>query len=57
VSSYSRKVKMHDREQEEHRIFKRLIDMVPDLEVRLVEGTVEDATHVAKLVGVFDSQY
>ena len=48
---------MHDSEQEEHRIFKRLIDMVPDLEVRLVEGTVEDATHVAKLVGVFDSQY
>ena len=40
-------------EREEHQVFQRLIQMVPGLEDRLVEGSDEDVAHIAELVRVF----
>lgn len=41
------------REQKEHQIFKQLLQLVPDLEPRLIEGSYEDIRHVAELVCVY----
>jgi hypothetical protein len=38
------------RERREHRIFQLLLQMVPGLEERLVEGSEENVLHVAELV-------
>ena len=40
----------HTRERREHRIFQVLLQMVPGLEARLLEGSDEDILHVADLV-------
>lgn len=42
-----------DREQEEHRVFKLLILMIPGLEDRLVEGSDEDVAYIAEQVSAF----
>jgi hypothetical protein len=38
------------RERREHRVFTRLLEMVPGLEERLLEGTDEGVVHIAELV-------
>jgi hypothetical protein len=38
------------REQREHRIFNLLLQMIPGLEERLVDGSDEDVLHVGDLV-------
>jgi hypothetical protein len=38
------------RERREHRVFTRLLDMVPGLEERLLEGSEEGVVHIAELV-------
>jgi hypothetical protein len=38
------------RERREHRIFQALLQMIPGLEERLMEGSNEDVIHVAELV-------
>jgi len=40
----------HPREHREHRIFRILLQMVPRLEERLMEGFNEDVAHIADLV-------
>jgi len=40
----------YPREHREHRIFRTLLQMVPGLEERLIEGTNEDLLHIADLV-------
>jgi hypothetical protein len=40
----------HTRERREHRVFRVLLDMISGLEQRLVDGSEEDAVHVASLV-------
>ena len=42
-----------DREQQEHRVFNLLAQMIPGIEDRLVEGTDEDMAHMVDLVSVF----
>jgi hypothetical protein len=37
-------------EQREHRVFQRLMEMVPGLEDRLVEGSDEGVVHIAELI-------
>jgi hypothetical protein len=49
-------LQIHARERREHRVFRILLDMISGLEQRLVDGSEEDAVHVAGLVclpGVF----
>lgn len=41
---------IRSRERREHRIFQRLMEMVPGLEDRLVEGSDEGVVHIAELV-------
>lgn len=38
------------RERREHRIFRTLLQMIPGIEERLMEGSDEDVVHVAELV-------
>jgi hypothetical protein len=38
------------RERREHRVFTHLLEMVPGLEERLLEGSEEGVVHVAELV-------
>jgi hypothetical protein len=38
------------RERREHVVFKKLIQMIPGLQERLVNGSEEDLLHVADLV-------
>lgn len=38
------------REQREHRVFQQLLDMIPGLEDRLMDGSNEDHAHIADLV-------
>lgn len=38
------------REQREHRVFQLLLQMIPGLEERLVEGSEENVLHIAELV-------
>jgi len=38
------------RERREHRVFQLLLQMIPGLEERLVEGSEENVIHVAELV-------
>jgi hypothetical protein len=38
------------RERREHRVFRLLLQMVPGLEERLMEGSEEDLIHVAEMV-------
>ena len=42
-----------NREQQEHRVFKLLLQMVPGIEGRLTESSDEDVAHIAELVGFF----
>lgn len=44
-------VDSHFRERREHRVFQQLLDMVPGLEDRLLDGSNEDNAHIADLVG------
>lgn len=44
---------LHIRERREHRIFQVLLQMVPGLEARLMEGSDQDTVHVAELVSWF----
>ncbi|KIM76841.1 hypothetical protein PILCRDRAFT_77388 [Piloderma croceum F 1598] len=37
-------------ERKEHRVFERLLQMVPGLEKRLMEGSEEDVAHIAELL-------
>jgi hypothetical protein len=39
-----------NRERREHHIFQRLLEMIPGLEDRLVEGSNEGVVHIAELV-------
>jgi hypothetical protein len=41
---------MNARELREHRVFSRLLQMIPGLEDRLMEGSNENVIHVAELV-------
>jgi hypothetical protein len=41
---------MPARERREHRIFQALLQMIPGLEERLMEGSNEDVIHIAELV-------
>lgn len=41
------------RERREHKVYIRLMQMVPGLEERLMNGSDEDVLHVAELVGQF----
>jgi hypothetical protein len=38
------------RERREHRVFQQLLQMVPGLEERLLEGSDEDVIHIGELV-------
>lgn len=40
-------------ERREHRVFTTLLQMVPGLEARLMEGTEEDLVMIAELVSFF----
>jgi hypothetical protein len=42
-----------NREQQEHQVFKLLLQMVPGIEGRLTESSDEDVAHIAELVGFF----
>jgi hypothetical protein len=39
-----------DRERREHRVFTRLLEMIPGLEERLLDGSEEGVVHIAELV-------
>jgi hypothetical protein len=39
-----------NRERREHRVFRLLLQMVPGMEDRLMEGSEEDTLHIAELV-------
>ena len=39
------------RERREHRVYRLLLEMVPGLEERLLNGSEEDLIHIADLVG------
>jgi len=41
------------RERREHQIFCQLLQMVPELEDRLTDGSSDDLIHVAELVRMF----
>jgi hypothetical protein len=41
------------RQRREHRIFKVLLQMVPNLEARLMEGSEDDVVCIAEMVGLF----
>ena len=40
------------RERREHRVFRQLLQMIPGLEDRLMEGSNEDIVHIAELVAL-----
>jgi hypothetical protein len=42
------------RERKEHRVFDLLLQMVPGLEGRLLNGSDEEVGHVAELVSAFN---
>lgn len=42
------------REQREHKLFRALLNTVPNLEERIMNGSQEDTKHVADLVGPFN---
>lgn len=42
----------YSRERTEHRIFQTILQAVPDLDVRLLEGSEEDINHIADLVRI-----
>lgn len=48
--SYRWSTHQRNRERREHRVFQRLLEMVPGLEERLVEGSDENVVHIAELV-------
>jgi hypothetical protein len=39
-----------NRERREHRVFRLLLQMIPGMEDRLMEGSEEDVAHMAELV-------
>lgn len=41
------------REAREHKLFRALLHMVPNLEERVMNGSQEEVKHVADLVGLF----
>lgn len=42
----------YSRERKEHGIFQTILEAVPDLDVRLSEGSEEDIKHIADLVRI-----
>lgn len=44
---------MLDREHREHKVYLRLMQMIPGLEERLINGTDEYILHIAELVRSF----
>lgn len=47
MSSYSF---LYAREEQEHRVFKCLLQMIPELVDRLTDGSKEEIEHIAQLV-------
>jgi hypothetical protein len=43
------------RERKEHRTFQAILQTVPDLDVRLLEGSEEDIKHIADLVRIYNA--